>query len=75
MKWDDLKFRKPDNPEPEPLRPYASVSVSHRRGNSIALVTELSTERDGSYSLEFPFLRATEAMELLNAWETLVKKR
>ena len=49
-----------------------------KHSNHIAAVTEIDATADrgaGSYSLEFPFMRSWEVVELLNAWETLMKKR
>jgi hypothetical protein len=75
MNWDELKFREPV--QPQLLKPYASVNVNHRGGNSIAQVTEIdaTAKRGGLYSVEFPFVTSHEALELLAAWETLMKKR
>lgn len=76
MNWDDVKFR--EQQQPEPLKPTASVTVWSKHSNHIAAVTEIDATADrgaGMYLLELPFLRSWEVVELLNAWETLMKKR
>jgi hypothetical protein len=76
MHWDDLKFR--EQQQPEPLKPSAHVTVWSKRSNHIAEVTEIDATADhgsGMYSVHLPFLRSSEVVEMLNAWETLMKKR